>query len=57
METNMNITIFEHVSTIFKHVSSCFKRILGFETCIEFAKRKLTLFSFIPKVASIVMAF
>ncbi len=50
----MNITIFKHVSTIFKHVSRGF---LGFETCIEFVKRKLILFSFIPKVTSIVTTF
>jgi len=54
METSMNITIFEHVSKVFKHVSRGF---LGFETCTKFTKRKLTLFSFVPKVTSIVTTF
>ncbi len=50
----MNITIFEHVSIVFNHVSKGF---LGFETYSKYTKRKLTSFSFVPKVASIVTTF
>jgi hypothetical protein len=38
-------------SNMFHHVSKGF---LGFETCTKFTKKKLTLFSFVPKVISIV---